>query len=484
MTTSGSTDLSVTERLLPAFKDGVLPAPPADLLLLGEFPDAGVALKARGYRIERLPWRQPSFREPLPAGARGELLQVRLRAPELAGRRFDAVLALDLAPDIHPLALFDELDTLLAPDGVVVLAGPMAREDATSHWLDYLAALGGRCGFSMDEPGDGAASPFFSRVFRRSATPPRWRVNHVLPENFAEVSALFQEVFGHPMSRELWEWKYGAGRGNAVMARNDGKVVAHYGGMYRDILSCGKPDRVAQICDVMVQSRERGVLTRQGPFFLLGASWPEVYGPKGFGFPSERHIRLAEKMGLYVEAGQLAEVRWEPASAGVRLGTKVRHVDPESAADKAMVNGLWARMAEDLRDGVVGIRDWDFVVQRYFRHPHHKYEVLAVSARFTGRPLGIAVLRRHEACCELLDVIGPLSNLAPVIDQARRMTGRWGLPYMYCWITRNHLPRFLACGGREQQLDISIPASSWTADPQPEQFVGKWWLMSGDTDFH
>jgi hypothetical protein len=93
------------------------------------------------------------------------------------------------------------------------------------------------------------------------------------------------------------------------------------------------------------------------------------------------------------------------------------------------------------------------------------------------------VLRRLEAACELLDVIAPLRNLADVIDQARRMTGRWGLPYLYCWITRNHLSPFLACEGSEQALDISIPASNWTADPQPEQFMGKWWLMSGDTDF-
>ena len=267
------------------------------------------------------------------------------------------------------------------------------------------------------------------------------------------------------------------------MARKDGKVVAHYGGMYRDILASGKRERVAQICDVMVQSQERGVLTRQGPFFLMGTSWPEIYGPLGFGFPNARAMRVAEKMGLYVEAGQMAAVRWEPAAPRARLRTRVRSLASGSAPDRAMVDSLWAAMAHDLRGSVVGVKDWAWLEHRYFGHPHNHYEVLAVSARLSGKPLGVLVLRRLEGSCELLDVIAPLANLALLIDQARRMTARWGLPYLYCWITKNHLPLLLDCAGREETLDISIPASSWTRNPQSELFMNKWWLMSGDTDF-
>jgi len=106
-----------------------------------------------------------------------------------------------------------------------------------------------------------------------------------------------------------------------------------------------------------------------------------------------------------------------------------------------------------------------------------------VSSRFSGRPLGVVVLRKLEGSCELLDVIAPLANLATIIDQARRLTARWGVPYLYCWITTNYAPLFLQCEGQEEPLDISIPASSWTRNPQSELFVGKWWLMSGDTDF-
>ena len=457
-----------------------LPAAPLDVLLLGEFSAVmTAALQTRGYRLTTLRWRDPQHLVQPPAGARGELLQVSLGGPATAGRQFDAVLALDFAADIHPLALFDGLNDVLTPQGVLLLAG----ERAAGSWMDYVAALGARCGFDMDAPLAETAGPFFVHVLRRAATAPRWRVGHVLPTDFDEVATLFQDVFGHPLSRALWDWKYGAGRGNAVLVRSDGQVVAHYGGIYRDILLCGKPDRVAQIGDVMVQSRERGVLTRNGPFFLIGTSWPEVYGPRGFGFPNARAMRVAEKMGLYTRAGQMAQVRWQPSAPRARLGSRLRSLARGNAADGALVAPLWAAMAHDLRESVVGVRDWAYLERRYFSHPHNHYELLLVSARFTGKPLGVVVLRRLEDACELLDVIAPLANFESVIDQARRLTGRWGLPSLYAWTASTHLPLFVACGGTEEPLNVLIPASSWTADPQSELFVDKWWLMSGDTDF-
>ncbi|MEP6964465.1 MAG: hypothetical protein ABI845_03190, partial [Polaromonas sp.] len=457
-----------------------LPAAPLEVLLLGEFSAVmTAALQTRGYRLTNVRWREPQHQVLPPAGARGELLQVQLKSAATAGRHFDAVLALDFAADIHPLALFDGLHAVLAPQGVALLAG----QRGPAGWMDYLPALVTRCGFALDAPSAEAGALFFMHVLRRAVTPPRWRVGHVLPTDFDDLATLFLDVFGHPLSRALWDWKYGASRGNAVLVRSEGQVVAHYGGIYRDILRCGMPDRVAQIGDVMVQSRERGVLTRNGPFFLIGTSWPEVYGPRGFGFPNERAMRVAEKMGLYTRAGHMAQVRWLPSPPRVRLQTRVRLLARGNAADGAQVAPLWAAMVHDLRESVVGVRDWAYLERRYFSHPHNHYEVLLVSTRLSGKPLGVVVLRRLEDACELLDVIAPLANFATVIDQARRLTGRWGLPSLYAWITSQHVPLLVACGGTEEPLNVLIPASSWTADPQSELFVGKWWLMSGDTDF-
>ena len=253
--------------------------------------------------------------------------------------------------------------------------------------------------------------------------------------------------------------------------------------MYRDVMLCGKPDWVFQICDVMVHPKERGVMTRQGPFLLTAATSAEIYGPLGFGFPNARAMEVAAKMGLYSEVGQMSEVRWEPSAPRFRLRTSLQPVVRGNAASQAVVDSLWAAMANDLQTDVVGVRDWAFVEHRYFSHPHNHYEVLAVTSRLTGKPLGVMVLRRMEAMCELVDVITPLANLPLLIDQARRLTGLWSLPYLYCWITKNHLPRFLATEGHEVALNVSIPTSCWTDDPRANVFKDKWWLMSGDTDF-
>ena len=465
-----------------------LPASAESVLVLGGLPPALQALLlARGHQLTALAWRAPEHQMQPPAGAQRELGQVCLDALPLSGQPYGAVLALDLAADIHPLALLEGLQRVLAPEGVVLLAGTLTR----GTWMDYWTVLVTRCGFEIAPPleaqhheaGPGFAGAVLRQVLRLPLTPPRWRVGHVMADDFEAVATLFEGVFGHPLSRPLWEWKYGSGRGNAVLVRSEGQVVAHYGGIYRDILRSGTPDRVAQIGDVMVLSKERGVLTRNGPFFLMGSSWPEVYGPRGFGFPNSRAMRVAEKMGLYTQAGHMAQVRWQPSAPRARLGSRVRSLRRGHAGDAARVDALWADMANDLRSSVLGVRDSAYLERRFFSHPENQYELLLVSARFTAKPLGVIVLRRLEDACELLDVIAPLANFERVTDQARRLCGRWGLPSLYTWTSSTHLPVFLIGGGVEEPLNVQIPASSWTDDPQSELFVGKWWMTSGDTDF-
>lgn len=479
-----------TESRLNALVEKLLPASLVDVLFLAESVDAMAPnLEARGHGVLRLRWRDQTDHVQHPDRTARGLVQVNLAQPETAGRQFDLAVIADLTSEVHPLVLFEQLDLTLKADAIVVL---VVREDSADqprlvHWRDYVIAIGKRCGFVSAEPEPRSCltgSNCWIRILRKSA-PPRWRISHVMQQDFAEIARLFEEVFGHSLSRDLWNWKYAEGRGNAVVARRNGEIVAHYGGMYRKIRIYGKCDWAFQICDVMVHVRERGVLTRQGPFFLAATTCAEIYGPLGYGFPNHRAMMVAEKMGLYAKAGQMAEVRWAPAAPSLRLRTRVRSIGlQDGEADRALVDGLWAEMAADLRDKVVGVRDWAYLAQRYLCHPHHHYDVLLVTARFSGKPLGIAVLRRHEASCELLDVIGPLRNLAMVVDQARRMTGNWGLPYLYCWITRNHLPLFLACQGKEEALDICIPTSCWTSDARAEKMKGAWWLMAGDTDFH
>ncbi|MES2582825.1 MAG: GNAT family N-acetyltransferase [Pseudomonadota bacterium] len=460
---------------------GILPPPPARLLLLSASPLPFLAqLEAMGYQVSGFSLDNALGFAQWPTPTREAIYQFDLPLAESDAASFGAAIVVGLSVQTHPLALWDQLAHWLTTDALVVLAAPQSPRPARMlHWLEHVAAMGARCGFSEQ---DEALSSADVRVFRRASVP-RWQLRHVRPRDFEGVAALFQEVFGHALSRALWDWKYADGHGNAVVAARNGVLIAHYGGMYRDVMLCGKADWVFQICDVMVHPQERGVMTRQGPFLLTAASSAEIYGPLGFGFPNARAMLVAAKMGLYSEVGQMAEVRWQPAKPRFRLGSRVAVLKRGDVAGQAQVESLWAAMARDLRSGVVGVRNWAHLEQRYFSHPHNQYDVLAITSRFTGKPLGVLVLRRLETSCELMDVIAPLANLPLLLDQARRLTALWGLPYLYCWITKNYMPLFLSCAGKEEAINVSIPTSCWTDDPRAEVFKDKWWLMSGDTDF-
>lgn len=465
----------------------LLPAAPSRLLLLGAPTSALAAeLEALGYQVGSHSYNPAHELAQHPSATRQGIFSVDLSLPETAGASFDAALVLDFSPQVHPLALWDQLAHWLAEGAPVVLVGSASGgpPPRMQNWQSFVVAIAVRCGFAAQEVADVLAEsqgPLVA-LFQKVA-PPRWQVRHVRSGDFDQIATLFQEVFGHPLSRELWRWKYANGHGNAVVAARHGALIAHYGGMYRDVMLCGKPDWVFQICDVMVHPKERGVMTRQGPFLLTAATSAEIYGPLGFGFPNARAMQVAEKMGLYSEVGQMSEVRWEPSSPRFRLRTRLQAIVQGSGASQKVVDAMWAAMAQDLQEDVVGVRDWAFLEHRYFSHPHNQYDILAVTSRLTGRPLGVMVLRRLEASCELVDVITPLAHLPLLIDQARRLTGMWGLPYLYCWITKNHLQPFLAAGGSEVALNVTIPTSCWTDDARAQVFKDRWWLMSGDTDF-
>lgn len=464
----------------------LLPPAPAAILYVTPTADEGVAWwQSQGYAATSVVCCASRTYAQLPTATRDGICQVEFPAPASDAALCTAALVKDFSPAVHPLALFNQLDAWVSADAVVVLEGACPEGARMPRWLDHAVAIGVRCGYveqavdAAELPVDG---PRFVRVLRKSSVA-RWQLRHVRASDFGDIAALFQEVFGHALSHELWSWKYAHGHGNAVVAARHGVAIAHYGGMYRDILLCGRPDWAFQICDVMVHPKERGVMTRQGPFLLTAATSAEIYGPLGFGFPNARAMLVAEKMGLYSEVGQLVSVRWGVAETGYRWSTRVRAVDRNDPADRARVDGLWLAMAQDLREAVVGVRDGQYLEHRYFNHPHNRYEVLMVTARWTGRPLGILVLRRQDDACELLDVVGPLKNLPLLIDQARRLAGLWGMPSLYCWITRNQARRFVDCGGTEEEINISIPTSCWTDDARADQFKDRWWLMSGDTDF-
>jgi hypothetical protein len=292
------------------------------------------------------------------------------------------------------------------------------------------------------------------------------------------------------MSAALWEWKYGDGRGCAVGARRSGRLVAHYGGTLRRVVIFGKEGVALQVCDAMVDRAERAVMTKSGVMHQVTATFLEIYQglagiPVAFGFPNARAMGLGTRLGLYAEVGAMQEVRWPALPARPRLRTRLRHVDPGRPEDREAVNRLWEAMRRDLSGALAVVRDWDYLAYRYLDHPEHRYEVLLVTSRLAGKLLGVLVLRRHATEVELLDFIAPLERRSLLVEQARRCAGLWGVPTVYCWMSRQHAQWLAADNGRVNDLDIRIPTNAWVRqDLTVAQLQDRWWLTSGDTDFH
>ena len=467
---------------------GLFPAPPQRLLLI----DAGHQLVAGKYDIGGCQitavkcFGEQEFIQ-APSSTRTAIHPVTFVVEQSSNGIFPACMVLNFSPSVHSLDLFDKVFEAMEFGGRVLLVGMKLPEQSLrlTNWLSHTSTIAQRCGFDLLGEklfATDSGTESFVLTYSKSKSP-RWKLSHVTEQDFEAVADLFQSVFGHPLRRELWNWKYANGKGNAIVARSHGDVVAHYGGIYRDVLRQGEPYWVFQACDVMVKASERGILTRQGPFFLTAATAAELYGPPAYGFPTARHTLVTTKFGLSCEVGKMVEFRWKPVSSRPLLLSKCRPVDASDIEQHRRIDAMWKALAADLRDAVVGVRSWAYIEKRYVQHPLNRYSIFEVSSRLTNRPLGAIVLRRLEDSCELLDVIGPLKNFSALILHAQRLAALWKLPYVYCWSTVNFSSVFETNGATREMLDLSVLTSCWTPDAQVERYKDRWWLTSGDTDF-
>ncbi len=457
---------------------------------------------------------------------------------------FDAIIFHQTSQYLKNLTLFNKAHSLLKENGTILLLDEVGLNYTAQEGIEnlpllkYRVAQAERCGFKLVEQLDLSSKiiPFLEKIFQliqsdhkqllinlslsheklqeslhflhnrlqgyqkqkygymllkfEKVATPRWKLKEVTQQDQMAMRQTFAEVFQHEMSPEMWQWKYGKSHGMATAAWQNNKIVAHYGGITRELMYFGQPKTGVQIVDVMVAATDRGVLTRKGPYFLVGATFPECYagyGAKillGFGFPTQRAIRTAERLKVYEEVGKMNEVTWSTFKAASQIGTRVRHLHPlTNPKDRSMIDDLWMQMSKDFEQTIIGVRDWFYIQYRYFMHPHKQYELLLVSQRFSQKPLGIVVLQRTEDECKLLDIIAPQKNFALLLKQTRRIVGSWDIPKLTLWITENFVHLFTRLEGNAQTIDIRIPHCIWYEGPPTDEVKDRWWLMGGDTDF-
>lgn len=456
---------------------------------------------------------------------------------------FDAVLFQESAQYIEPLIIFNKALDLLPLAGDLLIIDEFAlKHDKTGtgnlHLLNDMVTLSERFGFELVEHIDlsAMAAPTLdyllqvttihrqrlindltldneqlteldesNRTYRkkyssghygyallhfRKKTIPKWRLRILEESQTLELFNLFKKTFHHDMSPAIWQWKYRSNSSHEIGVWQENQLIAHYGGISRKILFFGQPQSAVQIGDVMVDATVRGMLTRRGPFFLMAATFPECfvgYGKPyliGFGFPNERAMRVAERLGLYTEVGFMVEYSWEPLSKFPLFNTRLCLIDHNRIEfEKAAIDKCWQHMAEDLQEAIVGVRDWKYLQHRYLTHPHQQYLIALVRNRFSSGARGILVLRFDPEGCEIVDLIAPLAEIPLLVTHARRLASIHGATRVFCQITDNFSSHFAVTGGTHKSANIRIPATAWSNGPTPETLKNHWWLMSGDKDF-
>ena len=493
-----------------------LPAPPCRLLAIGsELQSALSSLEQQGYQVHTMTpdaQQQPADQK---QSSRGEACFNRPAVENFAASapagHFDTVL---VAHHPEPLTMFSlALDCLPFSGDLMVIDQFVHAHDASSadhlFVLKDIVVLAERLGFELleciDVSREGAAAldpvsndldltidrpSMFALMHFRKKTLPKWRIRLLENAQIDDMRNLFKETFHHDMSRAFWEWKYDAPSARALGVWEGHQLIAHYGGMGRRILYFGEPQSAVQIGDVMVDSSKRGILTKKGPIFLMMATFLERYigyGKPyfiGYGFPNDRHMKLAELLGLYADVGHMIECSWFPRSRFPLWNTRLQLVQqsPRDAEIKA-IDACWGRMAADLQGAVIGIRDWRYLEHRYLNHPAHDYQILLIKNRWGGKIRGIIVLRLVPEGCELVDCVAALSDIPLLITHARRLAGMQGASRLFCRITANFADLFDVADGNQQPINIRIPTNIWSNGPSAALIKDHWWLMSGDMDF-
>lgn len=318
-----------------------------------------------------------------------------------------------------------------------------------------------------------------------------WTVSQAGPHDKEQIKQLFEEVFAEPMSESLWQWKYGNNRGVAVVAQRNGRIIAHYGGLFRDVFYRGTQQRSMQCVDTMVKPSERGSLSRSGPYFLVAREFLNQFIGTGrvcefgYGFPNSRVLKLGEHLGVQAAIGKVVEPIWShiDSSAPQVSNLIVSDFDVSNTLHRSQCDDLFEQMLLGLSDSIVGVRNSAYLKHRYFDNPSYKYVAQLVSTSGSDSPAGIVVYRKSGEEVILLDTIGHPKYFPVLVAHVQSQLTSMGANQLSTWITDVHLPLF---GNQYNRIDdpkVSIPTSVCTPGPSRESLTDKWFLTSGDAEF-
>lgn len=313
-------------------------------------------------------------------------------------------------------------------------------------------------------------------------------IRRLQDDKLALVQPLFQTVFKHSVSLALLRWKYAEGRGESwLVASEDGQALIHCGLFFRDVLLDGCLIRAAQLVDLMALPKAGGLARADSPFAVLMRKilndLPRSDNPQGmaFGFPSDRAMRLGEHMGVYRAVDSLMELEFAPIHR--RVKPRWRLLDAVSASDVLVLDELWRKMCCDLAEFPLGVRDAQYLQQRYLAHPERRYTLLLVESFWLRSPIGLAVIGPGDERRELLDVVCAWENVPEVIGAAQCWLAENSGKALIFSLTERFAVQIAPFAVRCDPTQFRIMGNPFSSVACLESLKGRWWLTGGDTDY-
>ncbi|GAA4413099.1 GNAT family N-acetyltransferase [Quisquiliibacterium transsilvanicum] len=301
-------------------------------------------------------------------------------------------------------------------------------------------------------------------------------------EEIDAACALFSGVYGHPIEPGQWRWKYllGPRLGQVNMAARspDGQWVGHAGAIVFPGSWQGRAMPMAQVCDIMVDRRARGGLSREGVYPRLVAALREALrtrypGVYAYGFPGERPFRLGERIGFYRRLYQCREASIPldaPAASGA-WAWSARPLDWQQA--EALLDRAWSRLGPQQPVPMVA-RTGAWLAWRYRDHPGHAYRLWMLRHWF-GRSGWLVTRAMPDGALCVVDALLPRASDAPAACSALRI----------------ELTRETAGGGAVLSTWLDVPGAADTPIVGTEFLAERWHtdlpapkFQPGDTDVY
>lgn len=301
-----------------------------------------------------------------------------------------------------------------------------------------------------------------------------------------QITRLFQEVYGKPLTIKQWQWKY-LGLGNlrvwASVAFNEkGELVAHYGGIPVRMLFRGRHIIACQCVDAMARSgyraKDMGIPQTESIFYRVCNLLYDTFGTFFYTFPGDVCYNWGKKTGHIEECLEVPEYRYQcdkRVSEGLLYSfSPVDWGDPE-------IDRLWDRVCKDL--GWVMVRDREFIQWRYQDNPFFKHYPYAVKGIFSHRFLALAVVRESGNDLLVMDLVFEDAVLEILLRKLINHAHSRDKKQIKIWLPDRYKSRLMNIGFKPCDIRTWIPNLTRYRVATAREVSENLYYTMGDTDF-